>query len=96
MITPFSAGGTVNHGRVLFRTFGEIIDCMEKIRVGRELRKLEFRFTWGTRVLLDGKDLEIDREQWEDFDTRLSIANISRRTQKRLASLTEGATREEE
>lgn len=61
LVTPFSAGGTVNHGAVLFSTFGEIIDCMEKIRVGRGHRKLEFRFTKGTRVWLDGKELEIDQ-----------------------------------
>ena len=61
LVTPFSAGGTINHGAVLFSTFGEIIDCMEKIRVGRGLRKLEFRFTKGTRVWLDGKEIAMDQ-----------------------------------
>lgn len=60
LVAPFSAGGTVDHGAVRFRTFEEIIDFMEKYRVGRGHRKLEFRFTQGTRVFLRGKELEGD------------------------------------
>lgn len=61
LVTPFSAGGTVNHGSVLFRTFEEVINFMEKFKVGRGHRNLEFRFTEGTRVFLGGKELKVEQ-----------------------------------